>query len=208
MSNINHFRKAALVILFSIAVYFTQAQGFSLGPQLGANIVRIDGVELKDGYNLSYHAGAYASIKLGEKFNAQMELLWSQLTAKRANNFQDVYQQLENQNWADPKLDYFTIPVTLNFKPGKLISFQAGAQYGILFNKNISLVDNGKDAFNKGEVSGLVGVNLHVLGFRIYGRYVFSVSNVAKFEDLTNTLSNENTWKTSVIQVGAAFAIL
>ena len=207
MSHLNQFRKAVLVILFSISVYFTQAQGFSLGPQLGANIVQIQGVDLKEGYMLSYHAGAFANIKLGEKWNAQMEVLWSQLKAERADNFQAIYTGLENQNWADPQLDYFTIPLTLNFKPGKLISFQAGAQYGILFNKNLSVTDNGKAAFNSGQLSGILGVNLHIMGFRIYGRYLLALNDVASLDRVSQTLTSQDTWKTSIIQVGLAFAI-
>ncbi len=207
MSHLNHFRKAAMVILFSISVYFTQAQGFSLGPQLGANIVQIEGVELKEGYNLSYHAGAFANIKLGEKWNAQMEVLWSQLTAKRANSFQAIYTGLEDQNWSNPQLDYFTIPLTLNFKPGKLISFQAGAQYGILFNNNLDVIDNGKAAFNSGQVSGILGVNLHIMGFRIYGRYLLALTDVASLDRVSQQITSNDTWKTSIIQVGAAFAI-
>lgn len=207
MSHLNQIRKAAFVILFSISVYFTQAQGFSLGPQLGANIVQIEGVELKDGYNLSYHAGAFGNIKLGEKWNAQLEILWSQLKAERVGNFQAIYTGLETQNWSNPRLDYFTLPITLNFKPGKLISFQAGAQYGILFNNNLSIVDNGKAAFNSGQLSGILGINLHVMGFRIYGRYLLALDDVASLEQVSQQITSQDTWKTSVIQVGAAFAI-
>ncbi len=188
------------LILLSLFCFNTYSQKFSLGPQLGANMSRIDGRGFDNSYKLSYHAGGYFSLNLSNKWSAQIEALWSQLKSDTAQEFRALYENLPNQNFSNPQLEYLTIPVSLTFKPGKLLSFQGGVQYAILMNHSNSLLQNGKDAFNNGDISALLGVQLHVLNFRIYGRYLMGINDIG-----TADLNNE--WKTSVIQVGAAFAI-
>ena len=189
-----------IVCLLSFFVYNANAQKFSLGPQLGANMTRIDGSGFENGYKLSYHAGGYFSVNLSKKWILQTEVLWSQLKSDTANGFRSIYANVQNQDFKNPQLEYLTIPVSLCYKPGKLLSFQAGLQYAILMNHSSSLLQNGKDAFRQGDMSALFGLQAYVLNFRIYGRYLMGINDIGSAD-----LKNE--WKTSVIQVGAAFAI-
>jgi hypothetical protein len=62
-------------------------------------------------------------------------------------------------------------------------------------NSTQSLVQNGTDAFKKGDLSLLGGVQIHLSAFRIYGRYGVGLSNL---NDITSTQN----WKSQMIQLG------
>jgi hypothetical protein len=184
-------------ILFFLPCHYLLAQKFSLGPMVGANITRIDGSGFTNGYNIGYHAGAFFALPVGKKLNAQMELYWSQVKTEKVDGFNAIYNNLVTQDFKDPKLEYLSIPLTLSFKPGKVISFQGGMQYSILINHNNSVLQNSKEAFNSGDVSALFGLQFHVSAFRFYLRYQMGLN------DISNTDLN-NEWKTSIIQLGTA----
>jgi hypothetical protein len=67
-------------------------------------------------------------------------------------------------------------------------------------NHNNTFLENGRDAFSKGDASALLGVQLHVLNLKIYGRYLIGLSDITSVD-----LQNE--WKTSLIQAGVSFGI-
>ncbi|HVV04687.1 MAG TPA: outer membrane beta-barrel protein, partial [Puia sp.] len=96
------------------------------------------------------------------------------------------------------KLNYLSIPVLLSFRPAKIISLQAGPQFGILLNQDKDLVDNSKDAFKKGDLSLVGGVQLNLASVVIGGRYVIGLNNI-------NDLPNDNSWKNRGFQVYAGF---
>jgi hypothetical protein len=171
------------------------AQKFSLGPMVGANVTRIDGSGFTNGYNIGYHAGAFFALPISKKLNAQMELYWSQVKTEKADGFNAIYNNLVRQDFMDPKLEYLSIPLTLSFKPGKVISFQGGVQYSMLINHNITLLQNSEQAFKAGDVSALFGLQFHVSAFRFYLRYQMGINDIGNAD-----LNNE--WKTSIIQLG------
>jgi hypothetical protein len=185
-----------LILLFSQK---SLAQKLSFGPQLGANIARIDGSGFKSGFNFGYHIGAFAKLPVGKKFAGQIEVLWSQLQSQKAGGFRDLYT-ISAADFQDPRLDYLAIPVTVLYKPKKILSIQGGLQYSILINSNKTPLENGRRAFKEGDVSALLGIHAEVFKFRAYARYLMGLSNIG-----SSDLKNE--WKTSVIQIGAGFAI-
>jgi hypothetical protein len=89
----------------------------------------------------------------------------------------------------------------LDYKLSKFFTLQAGPQFGVLIDQNKNLLDNGKDAFKKGDFSMLGGVQLQVASFRIYGRYALGLSNL-------NDIDNKDKWRSQSFQVGVGFAIL
>jgi Outer membrane protein beta-barrel domain len=190
--------------LILIAVLFTgisaSAQGIKIGPKLGANMGKIDGNGFDEKYTLGYHVGGFVQINFSKKLGIQPEVLWNQINADTATNIRQVYQNLANQSLRNPQLNYLSIPVLLNFSPAKIITFQAGPQFGILLNKSDNLLENGSNAFKSGDFSMLGGVQLNLLKLRIYGRYVIGLSDIS---DIDNT----DQWKNQAIQLGVGIAL-
>ena len=82
-----------------------------------------------------------------------------------------------------------------------MVTLQAGPQFGILLNQNVSLVQNGKDAFKKGNFGLAAGLQLKVLMLRIYGRYVIGLTNL-------NDIDNQDKWTGQGFQIGVGFTFL
>jgi len=88
----------------------------------------------------------------------------------------------------------------LNYNISNLLSIQAGPQFGILLDHDKNLVQNGKDAFKSGDFSLAAGLQLNLLKFRVYGRFVGGVTDL-------NNISNDDTWKIQTIQLGIGIAL-
>ena len=190
-----------LSLFISISLISLAQGGFHIGPKIGANMGKIDGAGFSENYSLGYHAGAFVEIGLNSQWALQGEVLFNQLNTDTVVGFNAVYNNLPNQDFKNPQLNYLSIPLLLSFRPGKLLSLQAGPQYGILIDNNINALDNGRNAFKNGDLSMLFGAQLHIAGFRVYGRYAIGLNNI-------NDLPNNNAWKTSTIQVGLALDLL
>lgn len=183
------------LLLFIGSSAFAQ---FSLGIKGGANLGKIEGQALKDEFSLSYHAGFFATIPLSKKFSIQPEVLFNQINNDTTTNFSDVFKV---KNASSIQLKYLSIPILLSYKLNKIISIQAGPQFGVLINENDNLLQNGQNAFKTGNFSLVGGVQVKLLKFRIYGRYVGGVTDI-------NNLSSSATWRTSAVQLGVGFSIL
>jgi hypothetical protein len=88
----------------------------------------------------------------------------------------------------------------INYNISNILSLQFGPQFGILMDQNKNLVQNGKDAFKSGNFSLAGGLQLNLLKFRIYGRFVGGLTNL-------NNLGNNDTWKANMIQLGVGLAL-
>lgn len=194
-------KKYVLFMFMAISIAaISQAQSFKFGPKLGANLGKIQGKGFSDQYALGYHIGGFTEIGLGKKFGVQAEVLWNQVSADTVSGFKAIYQNISNQgSSSNLKLNYLSIPLLLTFKPTKILSIQAGPQFGILMDKNKTLIANGKDAFKNGDLSMLVGAQLNILRVRLYGRYVIGLNNI---NDVTST----EKWTNQGIQLGVGFA--
>ena len=89
----------------------------------------------------------------------------------------------------------------LNYNINKFITLQAGPQFGVLMNQNKNLLENGEDAFKSGDFSVVGGLQLNLLKFRVYGRFVGGTLNI------NNLKTNSDTWKTSAIQLGVGIVL-
>lgn len=196
----NKFMKTKLLTLVITTFIFSAAhsQGFHLGIKGGANINKLTGKSFRDEFSFGYHLGGFAEIGLRNKFSIQPEVVFNQINQDTASKFSQVYKL---DNLSKVKLNYLSIPILLNYKLSNFISVQAGPQFGILMDQNAKLVQNGKDAFKKGDFSMLGGVQLKFSSVRIYGRYALGLSNL-------NDIDNSDKWKSQSFQVGVGLAIL
>jgi len=184
---------AALFVLIHV-----QAQGFQLGLKAGANLSKVTGVSFQDQYELGYHAGAFTIIKFGKVVGLQPEILFNQFAATTANEFRDIY---DGDNLKQIRLSYLTIPMLVNVSPMRWVSLQGGAQMGILMDKEISLLRNGEQAFKKGELSLLGGVQLNLGIFKIGGRYFHNISNA-------NDIDGRDPWRNRGYQLSVGVRII
>jgi len=189
----------SLLILATIFSSVGFAQGFHLGVKGGANIVKVDGKQFDEEYQYGYNLGAFAEIGLSSKWAIQPEVLWNQTNYKTGDEFKDLYTGGTNN--FKGKLSYLSIPLLLNFKPSKLLTLQAGPQFGILINQDEDLFTNGKEAFKSGDFSMLGGVQLNIGGVKLGGRYIVGLSNL-------NDIDDKEKWKNQGFQLYVGFRII
>ncbi|MEO7960240.1 MAG: porin family protein, partial [Ginsengibacter sp.] len=178
------------ILLFVSSSLFSQS--FSIGVKGGANLFKISGKSFKDEFKFGYHVGAFASIG-GGKLAFQPEVLFNQVNLDTASNFSQVYPSFNKIN--NIQLQYLSIPLLLNYKVNRLISLQAGPQFGIFLDQNKDLLQNGKDAFKSGNFSLVGGAQLNLLKFKVYGRFVGGMTDL-------NNIGNSDSWKATAIQLG------
>jgi Outer membrane protein beta-barrel domain len=194
--------KYLFILLLSVMGISVSAQGIKFGPKLGANMGKIDGKGFDESYSLGYHVGGFVQININKKWGIQPEVLWNQVSADTVSGFKALYQNLGNQssNFNNLKLNYLSIPILLNYSPVKAITFQAGPQFGILLDKNNTLLQNGGNAFKTGDLSLLGGVQVNLLKLRLYGRYVIGLN------DISDVGSSEK-WRNQGFQLGVGIAL-
>ncbi len=152
---------------------------------------------LKMNLHLAITLALLQQLAFGEKFAIQPEVVFNQVNTDTSSSFSQVYQFNHINNI---KLHYLSIPILLNYKIAKILSIQAGPQFGVLLDQNKNLLQNGKDAFKSGDFALVGGLQLNLLKFRIYGRYVGGLT------DLKN-IQAADTWKASAIQLGVGIAL-
>ena len=190
------------LFLFSILVFsamYGKTQGFSFGPKLGANITGISGLQFNKGFEFGYHVGGFAEVMLSEKIGIQPEVLWSQTSLTTSSSLSDLYST-SLPELTKIKLNYISIPLLLNIRPAKFITFQVGPQFGILQDKKNSVATNVQSAFKSGDFSMIAGVQLKLLAFRIYGRYAIGLTNI-------NELPDQDAWKSRTLQLGIGLGL-
>lgn len=197
--------KKTVLAFFSLAVMAVsaQAQSFNLGVKLGALGTKIDGESFEKGYKLSYQGGAFAELDLG-KIGIQPELLFSQTSSKTVSGPTSTSTVLSPiKPNMDLKLSYLSIPILLRYNFAKMFTINLGPQFSILMNKNSDLSTNGQEAFKGGDVAGVVGLQVHISSLRVYGRYVFGLSDINKVSSVTNS----EKWKTQQLEVGVGLKV-
>lgn len=193
--------KTKLLLLFA-AVFVSAASmaQFHLGVKGGANITKVDGKSFKDEFRYGYHLGGFAEIRMGNKFVLQPEVLFNQYATRLDSSFKNVYQDVFDGN-SNIKLNYISIPIVLNYKLiGSFLSLQAGPQFGILIDQSRTTLQNGADAFKKGDLSMLAGLNFKVGPMRINGRYAIGLNNISDITD-------DNKWNSQGFQVSVGLAL-
>ena len=89
----------------------------------------------------------------------------------------------------------------MNYKLlGNFLVLQAGPQFGILIDNSRTLLQNGGDAFKKGEFAMVGGVQLKLASLRIQGRYNIGLNNISDID-------NQDRWKNQGFQVSVGLAL-
>jgi hypothetical protein len=185
-------------LLLVLAGLHSQAQGFHLGIKAGADLFKVDGQAFDQQFKFGYNVGAFSEINFTSNWGIQPEVMFNQTNYRTGDHFGAIVP--DGVNDVKGKLSYLTIPLLLSYRPIKLLSLQAGPQFGILLNPNEHLVTNGEQAFKKGDFALVGGAQLNLLNFILGARYVIGLSNI-------NDVTSEDTWKNQGWQVYAGFRI-
>jgi hypothetical protein len=193
--------KISLLIACVIFAQATMAQ-INFGIKAGTNISKIEGKAFKDEFKYGYLAGAFAEIGFGKKLSIQPEVLFSQHQTRVDTAFSNIYENaLDLNNYKDVKLNYLSIPIVLNYKLANILSLQLGPQFGILMNQDKTLLENGKEAFSKGDFSVLGGAQVNLKSLRFTGRYVIGLTDIKDVENI----NNKETWNNEGFQLSIGY---
>jgi hypothetical protein len=195
--------KTKLSVLLASVIFMNVAKAqFDVGIKAGANINKVEGKTFKEEFNYGYHLGGFARIGLGDKLGIQPEVLFNQYQTKTSSNPSDIWEDAGSDiTNKEVKLNYLSIPIMLNYKlAGNFLALQAGPQFGILLNKDETLVKNGQNAFKSGDFSFAAGAQIKILKAVASARYVVGLSNISDID-------NQDKWKNQAIQLSVGWAI-
>ena len=198
--------KSKLTVLIACVIFAQSAMAqFHIGVRAGANITKIEGKSFDDEFRYGYLLGGFAEIGLGPKFGLQPEVIFNQYQTRVDSNFKHIYQNATNFNETRKvKLNYLSIPVLLSYKfIGNFLQLQAGPQFGVLIDQDKNLVQNGQEAFKKGELSMVGGAQIKFSKFRLTGRYVVGLNDRKNIGDI----GDQNKWKSEAIQLSLGVAL-
>src|ERR1700754_4700033 len=187
-----------LSVLLVLAGLGSQAQGFHLGIKAGANLFKVDGESFSQEFKFGYNVGAFSQINFTPNWGIQPEIMFNQTNYRTGDHFSSIYPG--GLNDVKGKLNYLTIPLLLNFRPIPLLSILAGPQFGLLLNQDRHLIDQGKDARNKGDLALVGGAQLNLASIMVGARYVVGLNDI-------NDVTENQKWKNQGWQLYAGFRI-
>lgn len=159
-------KKSILVAVLFLVPFIIQAQGVGLGIKAGANFANPDVTDIDIKTATDFHLGAYVNVNFSDKFGITPEVLYSAYGSEWENVKVD--------------LDYVAIPVMLRYKPIKLLSLEAGPQFGFLTKANVEDVGDVKDQLKNNDFGLAFGAGVHLpLGFNAGARYVLGFTNIS-----------------------------
>lgn len=189
---------------FIVAVLILQSASaqFRIGAKVGTNIVKIDGISFKDQFKYGYHLGGFMEIGLSndKKFSLQPEILLNQYATTVDSSYKSVYKNVFSSGQSKVKLNYISFPILLNYKLIGPISLQAGPQFSVLMDQSRTLLQNGGDAFKKGDFSMIGGAQVRIAKIYVTGRYVVGLNNI-------NDIDNKDKWKSQAIQLSVGLSL-
>jgi len=191
--------KLAIMAIALLTMQAASAQ-FRLGAKAGANLVKVNGESFKDQFRYGYHLGGFAEIGVTRKLSIQPEVLFNQYSTTLDSNFKSVYQNVINSNQSHVKLNYLSIPILLNYKLIGPVYLQAGPAFSILMDQSKNFLQNGGDAFKKGDFSMIGGAQVRIAKLYLSGRYVVGLANI-------NDIDDKDKWKSQAIQLSVGLSL-
>ena len=193
--------KLAIMAIALLTMQAASAQ-FRVGPKAGANLVKVEGVSFSDEFRYGYHVGGFAEIVLtaDKKLSIQPEVLFNQYSTTLDSSFKNVYENVLRSEQSKVKLNYLSIPLLVNYRLLGPLYLQAGPAFSILMDQDRTLLQNGGDAFKKGDFSMIGGAQIKLTKIYLTGRYVVGLSNI-------NDIDNKDKWKSQAIQLSVGLSL-
>jgi hypothetical protein len=111
-----------------------------------------------------------------------------------------VYEDVFSSDQTKVKLNYLSIPILLNYRLIGPLYLQAGPAFSILMNKDRNLLQNGADAFKKGDFAMIAGAQIRISKIYLSGRYVIGMNNI-------NDIDDKDKWKSQVVQFSVGLSL-
>jgi hypothetical protein len=166
--------KSVLLVCICLVSLNTFAQQFYAGVRAGVATTQISGDQLSGFNKAGFVGGGYVGIELSKKFDAAFEILYLQ-KGSRKNADPD------NEDYVSYllRLNYFEIPLYLQWKFSKRFSFEAGPTFGVLLNSyeedQYGELNQPRE-FNKTELGLLGGMKVEIVnGLAFNVRYEKSI---------------------------------
>lgn len=191
--------KLAIMAIALLTMQAASAQ-FRLGAKAGANLVKVEGQSFKDEFRYGYHLGGFAEIGIIRKLTIQPEVLFNQYSMTLDSSFKSVYENIITSEQSHVKLNYLSVPILLNYKFLGPIYLQAGPAFSILIDQNKNFLQNGGDAFKKGDFSMIGGAQVRLSKLYLSGRYVVGLANI-------NDIDDKEKWKSQAIQLSVGLSL-
>jgi len=191
--------KLAIMAIALLTMQAASAQ-FRLGAKAGANLVKVEGQSFKDEFRYGYHLGGFAEIGIIRKLTIQPEVLFNQYSMTLDSSFKSIYENIITSEQSHVKLNYLSIPILLNYKFLGPIYLQAGPAFSILLDQNKNFLQNGGEAFKKGDFSMIGGAQVRLSKLYLSGRYVVGLANI-------NDIDDKEKWKSQAIQLSVGLSL-
>ena len=191
--------KLAIMAIALLTMQAASAQ-FRLGAKAGANLVKVEGQAFKDEFRYGYHLGGFAEIGMIRKLTIQPEVLFNQYSMTLDSSFKSVYENIITSEQSHVKLNYLSVPILLNYKFLGPIYLQAGPAFSILIDQNKNFLQNGGEAFKKGDFSMIGGAQVRLSKLYLSGRYVVGLANI-------NDIDDKEKWKSQAIQLSVGLSL-
>ncbi|MBS1660400.1 MAG: PorT family protein [Bacteroidetes bacterium] len=184
----------ALSLLVMTASNAEAQQSLQIGVKAGGNFFKIGGRSFDGKVKPAISAGVYGELNFSSHWALQPELLFNQTIAKTSDQFNTIYGGASQQQ---VYLNYVALPVLVVFKPVPELSILVGPQYGFLAAQTTGLLqareDQGKDAFNKNDLSIVFGGQLNLGKVKFGARYSAGLNNIS--------FRTTDTWRQHGLQV-------
>lgn len=193
--------KLASLFIAVLIVQATTAQ-FRIGAKAGSTVVKLDGISFKDQFRYGYHLGGFTEIFLAKskKVSIQPEVLFNQYSTSLDSNYKSLYQNVINSDQSKVRLSYLSVPILLNYKLIGPVYLQAGPQFSILMDQSKNFLQNGGDAFKKGDFAMIGGAQVRIAKIYLTGRYIVGLNNI-------NDIDNKDQWKSQAVQISFGLSL-
>ena len=124
--------------------------------------------------------GGFTEIFLAKskKVSIQPEVLFNQYSTSLDSNYKSLYQNVINSDQSKVRLSYLSVPILLNYKLIGPVYLQAGPQFSILMDQSKNFLQNGGDAFKKGDFAMIGGAQVRIAKIYLTGRYIVGLNNI------------------------------
>ncbi|GGD29732.1 porin family protein [Flavobacterium orientale] len=142
-------KKILLSVVALMAFGLSNAQEVSYGVKGGLNLSNLTG-DVEDSKSLfGAHVGAFAEIKITDKFSVQPELLFSMQGAKQEFTYFESFEgfTIEETEQTTIKLGYLNLPIMAKFYATENFSLEAGPQIGFLLSAKVDFEYTYRETF-------------------------------------------------------------
>lgn len=178
------------LLLAACASTHLQAQSLTFGPKGGLNVATLTNYD-RSGARLSFYAGGFANFAYNDMLSLQPEILYS----GQGCTFRDI---LDHKYTV--RLGYLNIPVMFQVRPVPQFYLEAGPQFGIGINSEVTI---GSTTVESDDVKSDMGLGLG-MGYQFPSGLGISARYVSGLNRVTGT-KYEETHNNTVFSIGAFY---